>query len=54
MVTLQTVVTLLYYVLVAGTAAALVVNFLKATKWEREVLYLIVLLPFLLRVLRLK
>ncbi len=54
MVLLQSAVTLIYYGLVAGTAAVLVVNFVKATKWDREVLYLVVLLPFLLRLFRLK
>jgi hypothetical protein len=54
MVTLQSIVTLLYYVLAAGTAVVILFNFVKATKWEREVLYLLVLLPFLLRIFRLK
>ncbi len=54
MVVLQSVVTVLYYALTAATAAVLLYNFVKATKWDREVLYLIVLLPFILRVLRLK
>jgi hypothetical protein len=54
MITLQTVITLAYYALTAGAAALLVYNFVKAKSWEREVLYLIVLVPFLLRVLQLK
>lgn len=54
MITLQTVITLAYYALTAGAAALLVRNFLKAKSWDREVLYLIVLVPFLLRVFRLK
>ncbi len=54
MVVLQSIVTVIYYLLVAGTAAVLLFNFVKATKWDREVLYLIVLLPFLLRLFRLK
>ena len=37
-----------------GAAALLVYNFVKAKLWEREVLYLIVLVPFLLRVFHLK
>ena len=48
------VVTLLYYALVAFVSAILVVNLLKSRKWERDVLYVLVLLPFLLRLLRLK
>jgi hypothetical protein len=54
MITLQFFITLAYYALTAGAAALLLYNFVKAKSWEREVLYLIVLVPFLLRVLRLK
>jgi hypothetical protein len=48
------VVTMLYYALVAFVSAILAVNLLKSRKWERDVLYVLVLLPFLLRLLRLK
>ncbi len=48
------VVTLLYYALVAFVSVILVVNLLKSRKWERDVLYVLVLIPFLLRLLRLK
>ena len=48
------IVTLLYYALVAFVSAILVVNLLKSKKWERDVLYVLVLLPFLLRLFRLK
>ena len=48
------VVTLLYYALVAFVSVVLVVNLLKSKKWERDVLYVLVLLPFLLRLFRLK
>jgi len=54
MITLQSVITLAYYAMTAGAAALLVYNFVKAKSWEREALYLIVLVPFVLRVLRLK
>jgi hypothetical protein len=50
----MSIVTLLYYGLVAVVSALLVVNLLRSKKWERDVLYVIVLLPFLLRLLRLK
>jgi uncharacterized membrane protein len=50
----MTVVTLLYYALVAFISLLLIVNLLKSRKWERDVLYVLVLLPFLLRLLRLK
>jgi hypothetical protein len=50
----MTLVTLLYYALVAFVSVLLIVNLLKSRKWERDVLYVLVLLPFLLRLLRLK
>jgi uncharacterized membrane protein len=48
------VVTVFYYALVAFVSVILIVNLLKSRKWERDVLYVLVLLPFLLRLLRLK
>jgi hypothetical protein len=54
MITLQALITLLYYGLVAWAAALLAYNFWRAKSWDREVLYLIVLVPFVLRLLRLK
>ena len=54
MVLIQTVVTVLYYLLVAFVAGLMIWNFKRSKKWEEEVLYVIVLLPFLLRLFRLK
>ena len=54
MITLQAIITLLYYVLVALATALLAANFWRAKTWDREVLYLIVLMPFVLRLLQLK
>jgi hypothetical protein len=51
---MDTVVTVLYYLMTAYIAVCLVVNFLRRKKWQEEVLYIIVLIPFLLRLLRLK
>ncbi len=48
------VVTLLYYLLVAGVSLVLIANFVKSRRWQQEILYLLVLLPFLLRLLQLK
>jgi hypothetical protein len=48
------VITILYYLLVATAAGLMVWNLLKSRKWQEEVLYVIVLIPFLLRLLRLK
>jgi uncharacterized membrane protein len=51
---MNTIVTALYYLLTAYIAVLLVADFLKNKKWQDEVLYIIVLIPFVLRLLRLK
>lgn len=51
---MATIVTVLYYLLTGYVAVCLVVNFLKRKNWQEEALYIIVLIPFLLRLLRLK
>ncbi len=48
------VITVLYYLLVAYVAFLMIWNIFKSKKWQDEVLYVIVLIPFLLRLLRLK
>jgi hypothetical protein len=50
----MTVVTVLYYLLVAVISTLLVYNLVRSKSWERDVLYVIVLIPFLLRLFRLK
>ncbi len=50
----MTVVAILYLALAAYAAFFLIYNFVKAKKWEEEALYVIVLIPFLLRLLGLK
>jgi hypothetical protein len=54
MVILQTIITTVYYCLIAYVAVILIWNLSKTRKWEQEVLYIIVLIPFLLRLFRLK
>ncbi len=51
---IQSFVSVLYYLMVAYVVVLLVWNFLRSRKWDEEVLYIIVLLPFLLRLFRLK
>jgi hypothetical protein len=48
------IITILYYLLVAFSAALMIWNIVKSKKWQEEALYVIVLIPFLLRLLRLK
>jgi hypothetical protein len=50
----MTAVTVLYYLLVAVISGLLVYNLVRSKSWERDVLYVIVLVPFLLRLFRLK
>ena len=50
----QLIVTFVYYLLVAYTAVIMIYNFIKSKSLEKEVLYVIVLIPFLLRLFRLK
>ena len=51
---MATIVTVLYYLMTAFVAVMLVWNFLRRKNWQEEALYLIILIPFLLRLLRLK
>jgi len=48
------IVTILYYVLTGAIAFLMIHNFIRSKKWQEEVLYILVLLPFLLRLFRLK
>ena len=47
-------ITVVYYCLVAYISAMLIWNLMKTKEWEREILYIIVLIPFLLRLFHLK
>ena len=51
---LMNLITILYYILIAYTVVLLISNLIKSKTWEKEVLYIIVLIPFLLRLFRLK
>jgi len=48
------IVTFLYYILSAYIAFIIVWNLVKSKKWQDELLYIIILIPFILRILRLK
>jgi len=54
MVLIQAIVTVLYYALVAYVVVLMIWNLLRTREWKEEVLYVIVLVPFLLRLFRLK
>jgi ABC-type spermidine/putrescine transport system permease subunit I len=51
---ISSVITLIYYALVAYITVILAYNLIKSRSWEREILYIVVLIPFLLRLFRLK
>jgi hypothetical protein len=51
---ISSIITLIYYALVAYIAVILVYNLVKCKSWGREILYIVVLIPFLLRLFRLK
>jgi hypothetical protein len=48
------IITILYYLLTGYIAFLIIWNLLKSKKWQEEILYIIILLPFLLRLFRLK
>jgi len=48
------IITWLYYLIVAYVVVLMAWNLIRSKRWQEEVLYVIVLLPFVLRLLRLK
>ncbi len=54
MVLLGGIVTIIYYVLVAFIVFIMIRNLIRTKHWETEALYIVVLVPFLLRLFRLK
>lgn len=54
MVLLGTIITVIYYLLVAFIAFLIIRNLIRTRSWEKEVLYIVILIPFLLRLFRLK
>ena len=48
------IITLLYYLLIAYIAVLIIWNLVRSKKWQEEILYIIILMPFLLRLFRLK
>ena len=47
-------ITILYYLLTAYIVGLIVWNLIKNKNWQEEILYILVLMPFLLRLFRLK
>ena len=51
---LTTLITIAYYALVAYVSIVLLYCLAKSKSWDRELLYIVVLIPFLLRLFMLK
>ena len=51
---LTNLITIAYYALVAYVSLVLLYCLMKSRSWEKEVLYIVVLIPFLLRLFMLK
>ena len=51
---MELVITIIYYALVGFVSALLIYNLIKSKEWQKEILTIIVLLPFLLRLFMLK
>ena len=51
---LSGIITIIYYALTAYVVVIIIWNLIRTKEWRKEVLYIVVLLPFLLRLLRLK
>ncbi len=51
---LSGIITIIYYALIAYVVVIMIWNLIRTKEWKNEVLYIVVLLPFLLRLLRLK
>jgi len=48
------IISILYYLLTGYIAILIIWNLVKSKKWQEEILYIIILMPFLLRLFRLK
>ena len=51
---MQTIITFIYYCLVGFVSIVLIYNLIKTKDWQKEILYAIVVIPFLLRLFMLK
>jgi hypothetical protein len=52
--TLTSIISVLYYALIAFIVVLIVYNMVKTKEWKKEVIYIVILLPFLLRLFLLK
>ncbi len=51
---LNILISIIYYAFIGYIALLLIYNLVKSKNWKEEILYIVILIPFLLRLLRLK
>lgn len=51
---LQSLVSVIYYILMAYIVVLIIYNLIKTRDWKKEIVYVVILIPFLLRLLMLK
>lgn len=51
---LTSLISIIYYALVAYVSVVILYSLMKSKSWEKELLYIVVLIPFLLRLFMLK
>ncbi len=51
---LTPIITTLYYALIAFISGLIIYNMIKTKDWKKEIVYVIILIPFLLRLFMLK
>lgn len=51
---LTPVISVLYYALIAFIVVLIIYNMIKTKDWKKEIVYIIILIPFLLRLFMLK
>jgi hypothetical protein len=54
MSTLTTIITIAYYALLAFIVVLIVYNLVRSKEWKKDIIYLVILIPFLLRLFMLK
>jgi len=51
---LTTIITIIYYLLLAFISVLIIFNLIKTRDWKKEIVYIVILIPFLLRLFMLK
>jgi uncharacterized protein YqhQ len=54
MTVLTIIISIIYYALLAFISALIIHNLIKTRDWKKEIVYIVILIPFLLRLFMLK